>query len=190
MGGQLMSLRGFLPRPARPGLGFTLIEMLVVISILVFLFSLIGVVAVQMREKARQSRCKSMVKRVEGGLEIYLAEYHEFPSGAPSYPDTWPDTATLATLLKGVDFDTRFITERVSDYTFNKEDYCTAPGHDMFLLDPWTSPNAAGHPHIRYRKMHRQQILVWSYGKDKVDQIGLVEAERAGDDISNVSLDF
>lgn len=165
---------------------FTLIELLIVVSIIMLLLSLIGVVAYKVRIGARKSRCKAMMKRIDTSMEEYMVHWREYPSGAPSFPETWPDPYDKA----GVELDRRFLTDRDPGAKFQKEDLCSAAGHDMYFLDPWMKPGDPSHKHPRYRKVTRTRYLAWSLGPDQADQIGADLKERNGDDISNIESDY
>ena len=188
--------RSLLKRRARPASGFTLLEVLVVIAIIVFLFTLIATVATKVRDRARMSRTKALVKRIHTVLDAYRAVYREYPSGGPLYPDTWP-SPYVAT---GVVLDKSIVYRGLGleDGTFNREDFDQATGN--IFVDPW------GHP-LRYRKVAPTQMLVWSYGMNGVDEIGPGKIwddklkaysggtgggmqERMGDDISQNDMDY
>jgi len=173
-----MTLRR-LGRASSPG--FTLIELLVVIAIIGLLLSLIGVVAVKARAKARSTKCKDIIKRIHVAMDTYKAFWSMYPSGAPDDPtiSVWPSPYVYS----GEDLDRRFLTDRdpgsVAD--FKRDDY--DPADDKYFLDPWGK-------RIRYRKPSHERILIWSTGPDGIDQIGLNKFERAGDDISQVDVSF
>lgn len=168
---------------------YTLIEVLVVISIIALLFGLIGVVAARARAKARVSRTKSLIKQIHLGMDAYKALWKEFPSGAPTHPPTWPDPYDV----KGVEFDRTFLSDREPGMKFEKGDLDTADDH--YVVDSWGS-------RIRYRKVSTERMLLWSIGPNKVDEIGndaVKKRERIppgdatfpnADDISQVESDY
>jgi len=161
--------------------GFTLIELLVVIAIIGLLLSLIGVVAVKAREKARTTKCKDIIKRIHVAMETYKAFWSMYPSGAPDNPAIieWP----MPFVYTGEELDRRFLTNRDpgSAADFKRDDY--DPTDDKYFLDPWGK-------RIRFRKISHERILIWSTGPDGIDQIGLNKFERAGDDISHVDVSY
>ena len=60
--------------------GFTLIEMLVVLAILVLLMSLVGPRILKSRDKADISTAKSQIGMLQGSLESYALDMRGFPS--------------------------------------------------------------------------------------------------------------
>lgn len=176
-GGKGVSLKRTLQR------GYTIIEILVVISIIAFLFGIIGIVALKAREKARISKCKAIINKAKMGLDMYRTVWREYPSGTPAHPPTWPDPYDM----KGVEFDHTFITQRDPGGTKFDMDEIDRTDNTK-LVDPWGN-------RIRYRKVSPERMLIWSCGPDGVDEIGDVaknpsRAERCGDDISNVTVDY
>ena len=160
-----------------------MIEILVVISIIAFLFGIIGLVAIKARDKAKLSKCKATLNTAKMGLDMYRAHWREYPSGAPAHPATWPDPYDM----KGDEFDITFITERDPGGTkFDKDEIDKTD--KTRIVDPW------GY-RIRYRKVSPERMLVWSVGPNGIDEIGDIaknpsKAERCGDDISNVAVDY
>src|SRR5688500_13924616 len=60
--------------------GFTLVELLVVIAVIVILAAILFPVFAQVREKGRQTACLSNVKQMAAGLMMYVQDYDEvFP---------------------------------------------------------------------------------------------------------------
>lgn len=76
--------------------GFTLIEVLVVISIMGVLTGLLIPAVNSAREAARRMQCANHVKQISLGVQQYLDAFRKFPPGAmlePKYPDvhSWYD---------------------------------------------------------------------------------------------------
>jgi len=69
---------------SRPG--FTLVELLVVISIIVVLMAILFPAFQSAREKARQTRCITNLHSLDIALKTYLQDYRRFPP--PSYYDS------------------------------------------------------------------------------------------------------
>lgn len=167
-------------RPAARG--FTLLEVLTVVAIFALLLSLMGVVAVRAREKARTSKCAALIKRIHVALDTYKAVWSDYPSGKPDDKTvrTWPDPYDPL----GVELEREFINREGCDGEFTTADF--DPKDDQHFIDPW------GH-HIRYRKVSSDRILIWSVGPNGIDEIGQDSAgrkERAGDDLSNVNVSY
>jgi len=170
--------------------GFTVIEILVVISIIAFLFGIVGVIAIKSREKAKVTKCKAILNKAKMALEMYKAHWREYPAGAPGHALTWPDPYDM----KGVEFDHRFVSERDPGGTKFDQDEIDKTDNTK-LVDPWGS-------RIRYRKVAPERMLLWSVGPDKIDDLGdsvknTSKAERTGvaplqqsDDISHVMVDY
>ena len=176
--------------------GFTVIELLVVVGIITFLLAMIGVIAIRARQKARTSRTKALLKRVQVALDAYRAVQRVYPAGFASDidADEYPVGGGNATLA-GVVFDHRVITNR-DPGGFNFEASDKDPASPNNLMDAWGSQ-------IKYRKLSPTHMLVWSVGPDKVDQIGAdtnkgrergslipTTPGQTSDDISNVEVDY
>jgi prepilin-type N-terminal cleavage/methylation domain-containing protein len=171
--------------------GFTVIELLVVVGIIAFLLALIGIIAARARMKARTSKTKALIKRVQMALDAYKTVHREYPGGwGAATKDTWPDPYDIA----GVEFDHRVTSQSdPGGFPFDQADM--DPKDKNYLLDAWGQ-------RIRYRKVSPGHMLVWSTGPDKIDQIGkdVGKARERGssipvgsdvsDDLSNVEVDY
>lgn len=167
---------------SRTSRGYTVTELLVVISIIALLFSLIGVVAFRARAKARVTKTKALIKRIQLGMDAYHAYWRDYPAGSPTFPETWPNPYDPL----GVEFEAKLLTEREPPVKFEKGDY--DPKDDKYLVDAWGN-------RIRYRKVSTTRMLVWSIGPDGIDQIGNDTAKRReripdADDLSHVESDY
>lgn len=153
--------------------GFTLIEILVVLAILAILIGLVSTGVIFGVRYARIHHTHGLVDRIKTALAQYQADEDRYPSGAPDHPDHWPDPYDK----QGVELDAGFLKD-LPDLAanFTKDDFDkTDPSH---FVDAWGR-------RIRYRYIGGEQKLVWSVGPDGVDQIGLTDDKRAGDDISS-----
>jgi len=67
--------------------GFTLVEMLVVISIIVVLMAILFPVFQSVREKSRQANCQANLHQIAAALKIYRTDHGRYPP-APFYSTT------------------------------------------------------------------------------------------------------
>lgn len=156
--------------------GFTLIEILVVLAILAILIGLVATGVIFGVGYARTSHTHGLVAKINTALSIYHSKFDRFPSGAPSYPEYWPDPYDK----QGVELDAGFLKELADQAgTFTSEDF--DPKDPTRFVDAWGR-------RIRYRYKGKEEKLIWSVGPDGVDQIGLTDADRASDDISSVDM--
>lgn len=153
--------------------GFTLIEILVVLAIIAILIGLVSTGVIYGTHTSKVSHSAGLVAKINTALSIYYSKFDRFPSGAPNYPEYWPDPYDK----QGVELDAGFLKDLPDQAAnFTKDDFDkTDPSH---FVDAWGR-------RIRYRYIGGEQKLVWSVGPDGVDQIGLTDDKRAGDDISS-----
>ena len=179
--------------------GFTLLEILVVIAIILILLSLMGIVAANARIKARVSDTKALIKRIHLALDEYKADHGEYPYGDSSsgrVPDLNP--SSNPDFYLGVELDRTWLTDWGVSIQFTSSDY--DPNNSNYFVDAW-------HNRIMYRKISADRMLIWSYGRNEKDEIGVgkiwdeetdgyVEGkgegklDRQGDDISMVDVDY
>jgi general secretion pathway protein G len=67
-------------RTSPPRGGFTLIEMLVVLAILVLIMSMVGPRILGSRDKANVSAAKSQIEMLQASLEHYTLDMNDFPT--------------------------------------------------------------------------------------------------------------
>ena len=73
--------------------GFTLVELLVVVTILAILIALLLPAVQAAREAARRAQCVNNLKQMGLGLHNYHDVYQCFPGGTTSYPAPWPQSS-------------------------------------------------------------------------------------------------
>ena len=179
---------------ARGASGFTLIEILIVVAIIIFLVTIVGAIGFSARDKARISHTKVLLKVIHSALDVYKCEYHCYPVN-PLSDDNFKN--------KGVQITRTFIDQYRINLQIPKTDWDAT---NTFIIDSWSRP-------ILYRRPAPQRMLLWSVGADGKDQIGLGPFERSlelktgggtgkpgtrpgtslvpkGDDISNVEMDY
>jgi type II secretory pathway pseudopilin PulG len=162
--------------------GFTLVELLVVVGIMMVLLSLVGMVAQNARAKARVNRARALVKQIHLVVEQYRASYREYP---PTQFETYPNV----NYVPGVELDSTWLKDWEASFKFNKDDF--DPADPKYFIDPWKH-------RIRYRKSSPERILIWSIGppdaaNNFVDVIGTDATgrkERGGTNITNVDADY
>jgi prepilin-type N-terminal cleavage/methylation domain-containing protein/prepilin-type processing-associated H-X9-DG protein len=69
-----------------PDLGFTLVEMLVVVGIIAVLMAILLPVLFQARQKARQTQCASNLKQTGAALIMYADDYDGYAARGQYYP--------------------------------------------------------------------------------------------------------
>ena len=71
-----------------PDLGFTLVEMLVVVGIIAVLMAILLPVLFQARQKARQTQCASNLKQTGAALIMYADDYDGYAARGSTTPGT------------------------------------------------------------------------------------------------------
>src|SRR5437868_788303 len=137
--------------------------MLITIGIMLFLFALVAVAALRMREKSRITNTKSLIKRVVNNLGAYHALNRNYPGDINSwtlagglFPDTCPYSVIVPlsndpAFWKGVDLEKRFLIGASLD-DFGPSDLDST---GQYLVDAWKN-------RLKYRKVGRDRYLVWS----------------------------
>src|SRR3990170_4061157 len=73
-------------RTPAPRRGFTLIEMLVVLAILVLIMSMVGPRILGSRDKANVNAAKSQIEMLQASLEHYTLDMNDFPTTEQGLP--------------------------------------------------------------------------------------------------------
>jgi prepilin-type N-terminal cleavage/methylation domain-containing protein len=68
--------------------GFTLIEIMVVVSIVAILAAVIGVNALQSGQQSRDAKRQADIRTLQSAVELYKNKYGRYPEGCNTY-DTW-----------------------------------------------------------------------------------------------------
>ncbi|MEO0763736.1 MAG: type II secretion system protein GspG, partial [Pseudomonadota bacterium] len=69
-------------RPTAPDAGLTLLELLVVVTILVLLSVAVGTVALNYLGGARVDAARLQITQIEAGLDLYRLDFGRYPSEA------------------------------------------------------------------------------------------------------------
>ncbi|MDD5679579.1 MAG: prepilin-type N-terminal cleavage/methylation domain-containing protein [Kiritimatiellae bacterium] len=147
--------------------GFTLMELLVVISIIAILLGIIVPTYNSIREKAQYTKAKASVKNLETAFKAYLDQYRTWPA-------TWNESDqeidnNVVDILKGV--ASTYNKDKIVFYEFET----TNSAGDA--LDSWSNPsdqNTWRAYHFRVDADYDNKIdgitrsvLVWSPGADR-----------------------
>lgn len=79
----------------KSSLGFTLVELLIVISILSILVSLVIVSFRSSQLKGHDAERKSDLKQIANALELYYNDYGKYPNSLPPWGSTFTDGKTV-----------------------------------------------------------------------------------------------
>jgi general secretion pathway protein G len=123
--------------------GFTLMEVLLVLAILVIIASIVSTAIFQMQRKGYTSAAKTQVKALKGPLQAYRLDLNSYPSTAQGLDALRRAPGDLANAGK---WSGPYLDEAVP-------------------LDPWLQPY-----HYEYPGKHNQDLPdIWSVGPDGVD---------------------
>ena len=158
---------------------FTLVELLVVISIIALLLGIIVPSYFSIQKKAKVTKAKVAVKNLETAFKAYLDNYRTWPAGI-----TWPTESDaegmeikgdLFRMLRGEDQPPGANPDHLSFYEFE------STNSDAGALDPWSDPNdtTKGTWECYRVKVDRdydnkiqgiyRSVLVWSDGPDRTN---------------------
>src|SRR5258708_6080377 len=66
--------------------GFTMIELIVVISVIIFLMAALIAGTTKLRERAKLAATKTLLEKIQTGLEAYRLYYRTYPQPVPLRP--------------------------------------------------------------------------------------------------------
>ncbi len=119
--------------------GYTLVELLMVISIIGILTSILVPTALRMKAKSYRQAAEAMISTLECALETYNSEWGVYPPsgvGATQYNGNSNVSAITTTLVERLT-----ATEKGGPYMeFKVEELDTSVDGKPVLLDPWGMP--------------------------------------------------
>ena len=128
-----------LRRPIRPGRGgFTLMEVLLVLVILVILGSLVGVAIYQQQKRAFRNAAETQIGNFKRSLQLYAMDIRSFPATQQGLQSLVAPPADLKNPARW------------------KKGYLDS---DTVPLDPWDNP-------YQYELLDADTFRIWSMGPD------------------------
>ena len=118
--------------------GFTLVELLVVISIIALLLAILMPALSAVREQGKTVVCKSNQRNAGMAFEVYCNENNGyFPSRGNAVDKNW--TISLGNYLprKPMKIDVYFLTTYIATYTYNCAPCLFCPSHKYHILRGW-----------------------------------------------------
>ncbi len=129
------------PNGRHPGRGFSLIEMLVVIAIILILVSMTLVVIRALYEHARKTRALTEMAALKGAIEMYIADHTAYPPDTGSWNEVVFDPRSLHRYL-GSEIKNPVTGKTREPYFPMRPKSLTNLDADGFgmLVDPWGRP--------------------------------------------------
>ncbi len=154
---------------------FTLIEMIVVMTIILLLALLLWPATVRVIKKAERVQCASNLKQISYALMMYLQDYGRYPDAARYVPQQ-EEGSIIDSLAGYIDSTEVFICPSIEEpfkeaglsYIYNTEAKATITTDQWLLVDARLpgSPN----PHLGDRA-----TVLWSDGHAKSEEVILPE---------------
>jgi prepilin-type processing-associated H-X9-DG protein/prepilin-type N-terminal cleavage/methylation domain-containing protein len=129
-------------RLARPGSGFTLVELLVVVGIIAVLIGLLLPALVRARDAGRRSKCLSNLRQIGQGMAAYIAEFRGHTPAQftnvkdffdPTVMETQCSFPTLLIPYLGAGTKDLYICPSASETTWNVDEAATAVSATNYL---------------------------------------------------------
>ncbi len=135
-------------RNSKKRTAFSIVELLTVMSIIVVLLSLLVPGLNQVRRYARDVKQKNQFHAIEVGLDLYNAEWGEYPDSEPNYTEKYECGANrLADAMVGVDFMGYDPTEEYDDADLsNRRMYLPIENANAYELDNIYTTLGVGDP--------------------------------------------
>jgi prepilin-type N-terminal cleavage/methylation domain-containing protein len=165
----------FLSRPYGSGKGFSLVEMVVVISIITLLMGIVIAGASRIRQKTRVDATKSLISKITLALNEYHLVFHDYPPCTGEYDGSQNLYQLLGKGLQikqGYDPATgNMKTQDLAPFVvggFRKNEYAGVEEKTRYIIDAWGE-------RITYKKPGKNHSS--SGGKDNTS---FVDIESAG----------
>lgn len=174
-------------RNKRGGRGYTLIELLMVIAIIMVLTGIALAAVSIIRERARIAETRRMVLDLETAIKRFQMDYHQYP-WSPSAPagslvaaDIIRELAPTRTRLASGrnPSDPKFINKRLKDYLIIPDKFLADAGSGATLVDPW------GSEYLFAFDVQAQEPKVCSKGPNGIDETSDGD-DDFGDDLTNL----
>ena len=171
---------------------FTLVELLVVISIIAILAGLVMPMFYSAKERAREAKAKIEVKALETAFKSYLDTYKVWPGSIVEGDDyeVNDDDIKLFSMLSGRSDAGSLNPQNIPFYEF--ESYANYPDQTT-AYDPWSNPSDSSSLKcymVMFDKDYdnvisvggkevNRCVAVWSFGKGRTNDFG------GGDDVAS-----
>ena len=189
--------------------GFTLVEMLIVISIIVILMALLIPVLGTVQQRAKMRATRAMIDGIQNALQRYCIDFNEYPPSNTAGLSGPVDASSLYVYLsgpngRGIDTVQGGLARHRDPYMNIPPEYVKRVGGQTLVVDPWGSPivylNCKAHTDaggLAAGLCHNKTFDLYSVGPDKklspnqhdfADNNGdgrVDEDAEGGDDITN-----
>jgi prepilin-type N-terminal cleavage/methylation domain-containing protein len=189
--------------------GFTLIEMLIVISIIVILMALLIPVLGTVQQRAKIRATRAMLDGIQNALQRYYIDFNEYPPSNTTGISGLVDDSSLYVYLsgpngRGIDTVQGGLARHRDPYMNIPPEYIKRVSGKTLIVDPWGSTivylNCKAHADlggVTAGKCHNKTFDLYSVGPDKMlspnqhdfaDSNGngrVDEDAEGGDDITN-----
>jgi len=176
---------------------FTLIELLIVISIIIILMGLLFPAFRGAQDQAKKVQAKNDLTQIVTAVTAYYTEYGKYPVATDDTPIT--NNANLFNALRGVDTSDAVNPRKIVFVTLPDVKDTAHPrsgiGTDGQFYDPWGTAykiaidgnydNQIANPYSQNagQAMLRLGVIAWSLGKDKAGGSGDKKSGNSDDDV-------
>jgi prepilin-type N-terminal cleavage/methylation domain-containing protein len=176
---------------------FTLIELLIVISIIIILMGLLFPAFRGAQDQAKKVQAKNDLTQIVTAVNAYYTEYGKYPVLTDDTPIT--NSTNLFNALRGIDASNAVNPRKIVFVTLPDVKDTAHPrsgiGTDGQFYDPWGTPykiaidgdydNQISNPYSQNAgpAMLRLGIIAWSLGKDKAGGSGDKKSGASDDDV-------